>query len=100
MKLTEAALRKIIKEEVGKAIRENEDQSQSDLKGEIMSAFQKIVSLDTKIAKQYGKEYSDLSQRFHEYYNTDIINLKGVENNELVPVAAAVSWYKRVSGRN
>lgn len=102
MKLTESMLRDIIKQEITKTIKENENEPQSNLKEEVQAIFQKIGSLDASIRadKEYGMEYPKLLQQFIQYYRSGN-NSKLViqsENNEVVPLAA-VAAYQMVFGR-
>jgi hypothetical protein len=100
MKLTESALRDIIKQEITKAINENEAEPQ--LTKEIQAVFQKLGSLDASIRadKEYGIEYPKLVQQFVQYYrsggNTKLVIQS--ENNEVVPLAAVVA-YQAVFGK-
>lgn len=102
MKLTESALRDIIKQEITKAINENEAEPQTNLTKEIQAVFQKLGSLDANIRadKEYGIEYPKLVQQFVQYYrsggNTKLVIQS--ENNEVVPLAAVVA-YQAVFGK-
>jgi len=102
MKLTESALRDIIKQEITKAINENEAEPQTNLTKEIQAVFQKLGSLDASIRadKEYGMEYPKLVQQFVQYYrsggNTKLVIQS--ENNEVVPLAAVVA-YQAVFGK-
>ncbi len=102
MKLTESALRDIIKQEITKAINENEAEPQTNLTKDIQAVFQKLGSLDASIRadKEYGIEYPKLVQQFVQYYrsggNTKLVIQS--ENNEVVPLAAVVA-YQAVFGK-